>query len=121
MSVGAPSDAVELNVGLANLVRGRDGEEIKALDLILTGADAAELPVPDDLGAAGHEDLVGGNVRIRRRMKDAINEFSLAGGSNSAKLQPRYQSSLFAEYGNGGNVCLTGAPSSERMESEISV
>jgi len=87
--ISTPRDAVELDVVLADLVRRRvNGEEIETFDLVLARANAAELPVPQNLGAASDEDLVGGDVAVRGRLgEDVGDEGLLAAGGDATELR----------------------------------
>ena len=57
--VETPSNTVELQVDLVNLAGAGDAEEVEALYFVFTGADALEVPVPQQLGAASNQDLDG--------------------------------------------------------------
>jgi len=49
-----------------------EADKVEALDLILAAADASEVPVPEDLGAASNEDLNCVDTSDRRSIQDAV-------------------------------------------------
>jgi len=86
MRIGTPSDAVEFDVRLTDLIRRADGEEVEPLNLVLARSDVVELPVPKNPGATSHQDLVGGDVRVGWCVQDTVDELCLAGSSYSTEL-----------------------------------
>lgn len=67
-------------------VVGVQREEVEALDLVLSRANAGEVPVPEDLGAACNEDLDGVDASDRFGAQDAVDVVLLALEGDTAEL-----------------------------------
>lgn len=77
-SVETPGDGVELEVGRGDLLLFVELKVVEALDRVLRAADLGEVPVPDDLVGAGHEDRVGLSAKHRRSTENTSDVALLA-------------------------------------------
>ena len=62
LSVGTPTEAVELNISPSNLLVVRNVEEIEAVDVVFAAAHTAKPPLPQALVAVYNVDLAGLDV-----------------------------------------------------------
>lgn len=69
-----------------DLPLGSDGEQVEALDFILAGAYAEECPIPQDLTASCHQDLVGRDSLHWRRVEYTRNVGLFALKCDTAQL-----------------------------------
>ena len=118
--IQSPSNAIELELSLGDLEFAVDGEEVEALDLVLRGADVFEVPLPEDLVAAGDVDAEGFDFRRGGGVEKAGDVAFFALEGYAAELGDGVSFFGLKNVLFGWGLGRTGCLSRERMESEIS-
>ena len=78
-NVDTPTDIVELDVHVGNLLLWSNLDEIESCHGDLLASDTCHVPVPDQTRAAGHQDLVCGDTREGGCKKDTVDVLGFAG------------------------------------------
>ena len=83
---------------LADLILGRDGEQIETFHLVLTRANIQELPVPENSVTAGDQNLDAVNLLRGWCTEDAGDPFGFAAERDAAELEETSEYSFTVRY-----------------------